>query len=157
MYLTRETQYALHGLIALARRPRGAVVPLAELAEEEALPGSFLAKIFQKLSRRGVLTASRGPGSGYSLNVSPETLPVLEVVHAVEGSDYLGRCPFWGRQCGAVAPCLLHDRWQVIQPQVEKLLRETTLADLAVADASRVGDRSAVAPGGARRARGGAS
>jgi Rrf2 family protein len=136
MRLTRETEYALRGLIALARRPRGTAVPLSGLAGADDLPASFLAKIFQKLARHGIVQARRGAGRGYTLAIAPEAVTVLEVIEAVEGSDYLDRCLFWGGRCGGSNPCLLHDRWASLKPQLQALLEGTTLADLTATSAS---------------------
>lgn len=137
MRLTRETEYALHGLAALARRDHDSPVPLAELADSEDLPASFLAKIFQKLARHGILQSVRGAGNGYLLSTSLESLSVLQVIEAVEGSDYLDRCIFWGGRCGGDNPCLLHDRWAELKPQLQAMLEQTTVADLASTAASR--------------------
>jgi Rrf2 family iron-sulfur cluster assembly transcriptional regulator len=130
MRLTRETEYALRGLTALARRPRGTAAPLSGLAVAEDLPASFLAKIFQKLARHGIVQAHRGAGRGYSLATAPEAVTVLEIIEAVEGSGYLDRCLFWGGRCGGTDPCMLHDRWASIKPDLQALLEGTTLADL---------------------------
>jgi Rrf2 family protein len=106
------------------------VVPLTELATSEQLPGSFLAKIFQKLARHGILTAHRGAGQGYELSVPPGAVSLLEIVTAVQGTDYLEHCVFWGGRCGS-PPCLLHDHWLRIRSEVRSLLEEMTLAELA--------------------------
>ncbi len=137
MRLTRETEYALQGLAALTRRNDPAPVPLAELAEAEDLPASFLAKIFQKLARHGILQSVRGAGNGYSLAAAPESLSVLQVIEAVEGSDYMDRCMFWGGHCGGENPCVLHERWAEVKPGLQAMLEETTLADLALAAKAR--------------------
>jgi Rrf2 family iron-sulfur cluster assembly transcriptional regulator len=108
-------------------------VPLSGLAVAEGLPTSFLAKIFQKLARHGIVEARRGAGRGYALATAPDSVTVLEVIEAVEGSDYLDRCLFWGGRCGGTSPCLLHDRWAGIKPQLQEWLEGTTLADLAEA------------------------
>ena len=135
MRLTRETEYALRGLTVLARRPRGTAVTLSGLAGVEDLPRSFLAKIFQKLARNGIVQARRGAGRGYTLAMAPEEVTVLEVIEAVEGSGYMDHCLFWGGHCGGSTPCLLHDRWANIKPQLQELLEGTTLADLTAASA----------------------
>src|SRR6266496_4123522 len=67
MQLTRESVYAIQGLAFLAQQPSGGAVALADVAATQNLPRSFLAKIFQKLARHGVLAAGRGPASGYVL------------------------------------------------------------------------------------------
>ena len=135
MRLTKETEYALRGLTALARQPQGTVVPVTGLAGAEDSPRSFLAKIFQKLARNGIVQASRGAGRGYSLVMAPEEVTVLGVIEAVEGSGYMDHCLFWGGHCGGSTPCLLHDRWANIKPQLQELLEGTTLADLTSASA----------------------
>ncbi len=130
MRLTRETEYALLGLRALARRGRHASVTIDEVATAEDLPRSFLAKIFQKLARHGILESSRGPGHGYRLIGTPGSISALRVVEAVEGSDYMDRCVFWGGRCGT-QPCLLHERFSSVKPLIRSVLEKTTLADLA--------------------------
>lgn len=130
MRLTRETEYALRGLAALARHPLGTALPLAGIATAEDLPASFLAKIFQKLARHGIVEARRGAGRGYTLAVVPDAVTVLEVIEAIEGSGYLDSCLFWGGRCADSNPCLLHERWASIKPRLKAVLEGTTLADL---------------------------
>lgn len=143
MRLTRETEYALRGLSLLARRPKGAAVVLREVARAEGLPSSFLKKIFQKLTRHGILRSSRGPGHGYALAAPPGAISLMDIVEAVQGPDYLERCVFWSGRCGASDPCVLHDRWLSVKPHVLALLENTTLADLA----PRFPRRRSLAPG----------
>ncbi len=140
MRLTRETEYALLGLRALARRPRGASVTIDEVATAEDLPRSFLAKIFHKLSRHGILESSRGPGRGFTLIRAPESVSSLEVIEAVEGPDYLDRCVFWSGRCGTV-PCVLHQRFLTLKPRILSVLKETTLAELTDSDQAATRER----------------
>jgi Rrf2 family protein len=130
--LTRETEYALHALCVLAHRERGAVVSVCEIANAGKLPASFLAKIFQKLARHGLLSSSRGAGKGYALAAPPEAISVLEIVEAIQGTDYLDQCMFWSAHCSRDNPCILHDRWEAVRLQLRGLLEGTSLADLAV-------------------------
>lgn len=143
MRLTRETEYALRGLAALTRRNDPEPLSLAEIADAEGLPPSFLAKIFQKLARHGILQSIRGAGKGYSLAAAPESLSVLEVIEAIEGSDYLERCIFWGGRCGGESPCMLHERWAEVKPAVKAVLENTTLAELAGVAAPPAGEVAA--------------
>ncbi|MBI3983644.1 MAG: Rrf2 family transcriptional regulator, partial [Gemmatimonadetes bacterium] len=55
MQLTKQSEYALQGLAFLAAADPERAIPLAEIAEAQHLPASFLAKIFQKLVRHGIL------------------------------------------------------------------------------------------------------
>ena len=97
MNLTRESEYALRGLVRLATYPPGCMVSHSEIAQAEELPAAFLAKIFQKLARHGVLEAERGRGSGYALRGSPAMTRIWKVFEAIEGSEALKRCLLWSR------------------------------------------------------------
>jgi len=127
--LTRESEYALKGLAVLAMRPVGDVVPLAEIAEVQQLPGTFLAKIFQKLARHGLLEADRGRGSGYMLRGAPSGIRIRDVLEAVEGPMALKRCLLWTGHCSETEPCPLHHRLEPLRTQLDQMLNEVTLAE----------------------------
>ncbi len=107
------------------------MVSSLEVATLEELPASFLAKIFQKLARHGILQSSRGSGHGYALAVAPEAISLMGIIEAVQGPNFMEQCVFWSGRCGGVNPCLLHERWLTVKPQIGALLEGTSLADLA--------------------------
>jgi len=108
MQLTRESEYALQGLAVLASHPVGDVIPLSRIAETQSLPTSFLAKIFQKLARHGLLSAGRGPGSGYALARPAASITLREILESVEGPEIFQHCLLWtGREDRD--PCPLHE------------------------------------------------
>lgn len=131
MNLTKESEYALRGLVRLAAYPPGQMVSHAEIAEAEQLPASFLAKIFQKLARHGVLEVERGRGNGYALRASPGQVLVAEVLEAVEGPEVLKRCLLWGAHRCETTPCPLHDRMGHLRERLDEMLTSMTLADFA--------------------------
>jgi Rrf2 family transcriptional regulator, iron-sulfur cluster assembly transcription factor len=132
MKLGRESAYAIEGLLALAAKPFGAVMLLRDIAQSRGVPESFLAKIFQKLTRGGVVVSSRGAIRGYALARKPKDLKVKEIFLAVEGSEFFDRCIFWSDRCADLNPCPLHFRWKKLrQKVVSELMEQTTLADLA--------------------------
>ena len=135
MNLTRESEYALKGLAWLAKYPVGTTVPMAEIAAEQQLPTTFLAKIFLKLARHSLLDADRGRGSGYRLRGEPSGIRVRDVLEAVEGPTALKRC-------------LLVDR---------PLQRDGTVPAASPAQAVPFAARSNVERGNTGRIRGGVS
>lgn len=131
MRLGRESEYAIEGLIALAVKPLGTVMLLRDIAKARVVPVNFLAKIFQKLTRAGILVSSRGAVRGYALARRPKDLKLKEIVLAVEGADLLERCIFWSDRCADTNPCVLHFRWKKMRQRIiGELMERTTLADL---------------------------
>jgi Rrf2 family protein len=131
MKLTRESAYALRGLAVLARRPTGDVVSLADVADSEGLPQTFLAKTFQKLARHGMLDAHRGPGRGYALSRDAADISIRDVLEAIEGDDLFRRCLFLSSHCSDEHPCPLHERLKDTVAGLRSAVERLTLADLA--------------------------
>ncbi len=139
MRLTKESEYALLGLAALAAEPPGGAVSLSSVAESHRLPREFLSKIFQKLVRHGLLTSGRGRGSGYALTRSPSSITLREVLEAVEGPRMLQQCLLWQEHCADENPCPLHYRLKELHPVIVSMLETVTLAEY-VADSNHLKD-----------------
>ncbi len=131
MKLSRESQYALLGLAYLARQPPGAMLQAAQVAEGAGLPGTFLAKIFRKLTRHGILRSFRGRERGYVLARAPRDISVREIVEAVDGPDVFQRCVFWADACSDEHPCLLHEAWRTVRPVMADLMGRMSLEEVA--------------------------
>jgi len=131
MQMTRESEYALMGLSHLAKQPSGVIISLGDLAAVNDLPASFLAKIFDKLVRHGLVVSHRGPGGGVALERDPSSIPVLDILEAIEGPRVLNRCLIWQGHCADTDPCPLHEWVHALVPKVESILQELTLADFA--------------------------
>jgi Rrf2 family transcriptional regulator, iron-sulfur cluster assembly transcription factor len=129
--LGRESEYAIDGLFVLAKKPLGTVMLLRDVAEAAGVPQNFLAKIFQKLARGGIVTSSRGAVRGYALSRRPRAIKVRQIFLAVEGSNLFDRCIFWSDRCAESNPCPMHFRWKKVRERViGELMERTTLANL---------------------------
>ena len=132
MKLGRESAYAIEGLLVLAKKPLGTAMLLRDIAASRGVPKSFLAKIFQKLTRSGIVSSSRGAIRGYALARRPKEIKVKEIFVAIEGPDLFDRCFFWSDRCADSNPCPMHFRLKRVKRQIiGKLMERTTLADLA--------------------------
>ena len=107
MQVTRASEYAMLGLLALARRSGGEVALLDVVAREEDVPVSFLGKIFQSLAKAGLVKSSRGSGGGFALTKPPGDITALEVIEAVEGPLALTRCLDEETGCEHAGGCAL--------------------------------------------------
>ena len=132
MKLGRQSAYAMEGLLVLAGHRFGTVMLLRDIARSRKVPESFLAKIFQKLTRSGLVVSSRGAVRGYALARKPKDISIKEVFLAVEGEDLFDRCIFWSDRCAESNLCPMHYRWKRVREKViGDLMERTTLADLA--------------------------
>ena len=145
MKLSRESEYGIKALVFLAKQEAEMVLMLSAIAQAEELPQGFLAKIFQKLTKHGLLLSYRGKQRGYALGKPPEQILLKEIVEAIEGPDIFDRCIFWSDKCVDSNPCLLHDWFKDIKPTLDEMVNQTTLADMVEKDSSSVAMPSAAA------------
>ena len=121
------------GLLNLARRAPGAMVMIEEISEQEDIPRSFLAKIFQSLAKAGLIRSVRGAGGGFHLVKKPSEITVLEVIEAIEGKIAFQRCLEEPSACDHVGGCALCGLFEQAQDRVKEIFSRTTLADLLAA------------------------
>ena len=108
MELTRKGEYAIRGIVHLARLPHGNVALLSEIAEAADVPQTFLAKIFQQFAKIGFIKSYRGTGGGFSLARSAADITLREVVEAVEGPIVPNRCVGVAAECERSTTCAIH-------------------------------------------------
>lgn len=95
------------------------------------IPQQFLQKILRILVRSGVLTSTRGIGGGFRLARPPADIVLREIVAPFEDNDALAICPFGNPDCGASAPCPVHDKWTAVHVAYRTFVETTTLEQLA--------------------------
>ncbi len=140
MNFSRECEYAVRGMVALAGASPRQVLTLQEVAARDGLPPGFLSKIFQKLVRHGLIQSHRGVQRGYTLAHPAPEITLRQILEAIEGPDLLDRCVFSHRRCGEEGQCLIHPYWRRVRGDVTKLFEEVSLRDLA-ASAARAPER----------------
>ena len=128
---SRACEYALTGLIEMARHPENELWRIQELAEMTNTPAPFLAKTFQLLVKGGILNSSKGRRGGFSFAHSPGKLSLLDIVEIVDGDTIAKECVLGFPECGDKNPCPFHEQWGPIRKRIIDTLGRKTLADLA--------------------------
>jgi Rrf2 family protein len=131
MLYTTTTEYAIRGLAEMACRSPDKLIMLDELVRGTDLPRDFLAKVFQKLVRGGVLRSSKGRSGGFILARPPHEITLMHIVEAIEGPQPLDVCVVGLAQCSDQMPCAQHDLYKPIRQRLKDYMNTTTLADLA--------------------------
>jgi len=131
MIFSSATEYAIRGVSELAARNAGGTVLLDELVAGTGLPRDFVAKIFQKLVRAGVLRSAKGRNGGFALAKPQHDITLMEIVEAVEGPQRMDACVVGLDRCNDHVPCAQHDLYKPIRQRLNDYLRTTTLADMA--------------------------
>ena len=131
MQITRAAEYAIRGVLYLCSQPEGSVCLLSEISERQQIPPSFLSKIFQSLTRAGIVSSSRGIGGGFMLGKSPREITLLDVLEAAQGEIALNLCLTDGSNCENKPNCPVYDVWREAQDHLTDLMRQHNFAELA--------------------------
>lgn len=131
MELTRKGEYAIRGIVFLAKQPAGKVILVSDVAEATGVSQTFLAKIFQSFAKLGLVNSFRGTGGGFVLGRPPSRITLRQVVEAVEGPIMPNRCLSGEGQCSREDECMVHPVWRKVQGEIASILDSVTLEDLA--------------------------
>lgn len=131
MKLTRGTDYGIRGILYLATQPYEKVTLLHEIAKEQDIPETYLAKIFQDLTKAGLVRSHRGARGGFSLVRPPSQITLRQVIEALQGPISLNRCLDVGELCARSGACPISRVLRQAQAELLRGLDAATLDTLA--------------------------
>ena len=129
--LSNSSKYALKAVLFLAVHSyRGHNILAKNISGPTQVPKAYLAKILQDLSRHNIVSSVRGPGGGFYLSEANRAVPLIKIIHTMDGNDRLMSCMLSLNECDAEHPCPLHDLVGDTKTRFVKKLEETTINDL---------------------------
>jgi len=129
MQVTRQADYAVRAIYYLALLGADKRASTSQIAKEQHIPPSFLAKIISQLSVAGLLHTSRGARGGVTLARDPKEITMLDVVEAIDGPIMLNECVENTHGCNFKLECPMQNLWCAIQDDLVGRLKGTTFAD----------------------------
>ncbi len=132
MKVTKATAYALHALMYMARHITQLPVTTNTIAKGEGIPPGYLAKIFQRLTKAGLVRGVKGRNRGHFFGRPPEEISLLEIIEAIEGKSLFDDCPLKHCECGGTPEnCFIFTQWIRATRKIRDLFEETTLTTVA--------------------------
>ncbi len=129
MRLTTKGRYAVTAMLDLALHGQAGPVSLADISSRQAISLSYLEQLFARLRRGQLVSSVRGPGGGYRLSRSCDSIYVAQIIDAVDE-------PVDATGCGGKADCqqgevcLTHHLWQDLSDEIHGFLSQISLATL---------------------------
>jgi len=119
---------AIHGISVIAYKSpqRLNVKQMAEILKSSE---AHLAKVFQKLSRAGLVNSLRGPHGGFAVSRSFDKITFLDVYEAIEGKLQRDICPLGGKKC-VFNGCSIGDSMCELSNKLYDSLKRSTLQEL---------------------------
>ena len=133
--LSKKADYALIAMKHLAIRPDAASASAREIAEQYNIPVELMAKVLQRLARRGLVTSHQGTRGGYRLARPTSQISVADIIQAIDGPLTMTACSTDEDQCEQYGKCSVRDPLWRIKDRILSTLATCSLEEMA-ADAA---------------------
>ena len=127
--LSHSVGYACTALGLLAAR--GEPMLIHDIAREGDIPASYLGKLVNTLSRKGVVQTRRGIGGGVGLAEGAAEMTLYEVCEMFGEPAIEMRCMLSTAECSEDRPCPCHDFWTAHRADLIAFLKSTTIRGMA--------------------------
>ena len=142
--LSKKADYALIAMKHLALRGDRGSSSAREIAGLYDIPIELMAKVLQRLVRRGLLASHQGTRGGYQLAKPPLQMTVADVIQAIDGPVTVTACSTDEGQCEQFSKCNVRDPLFRVRQRILAALDECTIAELAADPPQPVPARPAV-------------
>ncbi|HEX9653670.1 MAG TPA: Rrf2 family transcriptional regulator [bacterium] len=129
--LTKKSEYGIIALKYMLNQPAGTVIRAKEISAAYHIPTEIMAKILQKLARRGIVRSCQGSKGGYVLAKDGSEISLSEIIETIDGPVKLVECMDDDRcACTQLNYCNISDPFKLIQSQFKQFLSRISLSDI---------------------------
>lgn len=129
--LSKKADYALMAMKHLALRPEKGAASAREIAEQYDIPVELMAKVLQRLVRKGLLASHQGTRGGYHLIRPASAISVADVIQAVDGPLTVTACSTDEENCDQYSKCSVRDPLWKIKERILFALQACSISELA--------------------------
>ena len=136
--VSTRARYALHGLAYIAENSGRGPIRFEEIhrylkvyAPDLELSASYLAKVFQDISRAGFTEAVSGPRGGYRLGRPADQIRLIEIIETLDGASASQCCLLSVGNCSQKTRCRVGDLTRDAEIAFRSIFERETIASLA--------------------------
>ncbi|HKO05977.1 MAG TPA: Rrf2 family transcriptional regulator [Candidatus Acidoferrales bacterium] len=129
--LSKKADYGLIALKHLALHDGEGMASASDIAEIYGISGTLMAKVLQRLARKGLLRARHGSTGGYELAKNPAQITALEAISAIDGPVMITSCETSHGACDHSEVCTVRDPLRRVNDGIMQVLGAVTITSLA--------------------------
>ena len=126
--ITKKVEYALMAVRHL-HTEGNKLSSSTEIANSYNIPKPLLAKILQRLARKNIIKAIKGPSGGYVISKDPIKVKMTEFFEIMEGPIGIADCHY-DSSCAQIECCSIKDPINKLNNSVKSLFDNMTLAEI---------------------------
>lgn len=129
---SKTCEYAIRAVLYIAQKSEGGKrVNIKSIAKNINSPESFIAKILQQLTKKGIVQSVKGPNGGFFVNERSKENSIADIVKAIDGEELFTNCGLGLSQCSEEYPCPIHHQYKIIKQQITQMLESAKLSTLS--------------------------
>jgi Rrf2 family protein len=128
--LSQSAGYAILAMSCLAD-PGGAPIMIHEVAGRIKAPKPYLYKVFNALTKAGLVSSRRARQGGVILVRPAREVTLNQIAVAMDGERWRTSCLMGLSACSDGVPCPVHSFWTAERKRIFHELQSATLADVA--------------------------
>ena len=128
--ISKRVDYGLMALMHLAQNPDRAACSAREISETYRIPAELMAKILQRLVKKGILISQHGISGGYTLASPASTISAASVIEAIEGPLSMTNCVSGESYCTQFDRCNVKTPLQRLHEGVIQMLGQLTIGQM---------------------------
>lgn len=128
--ISQGAQYAISAIIAISKHGDERAVSASHLSKSLNCPTAYLSQILAKLKEPGILNSQRGLNGGVYLAKPIGEITMMQVIDAIDGSEFFSKCFMGIEGCGHIEPCPFHEFWSAERTKIQEWLEHTTFAQI---------------------------
>ena len=129
--ITKTVEYALISIRHIHNNGKGRLYTAREIASIYNIPQELLAKILQKLCRKGYLNGRKGANGGYSLSKNLENINLIDFIESIEGPVGVVKCSI-DLNCELLDICNIKNPMNQINHSIRKTLSKLSIHELTI-------------------------
>lgn len=129
--LSKKADYGLMAVKHLAIRAGQGACSAKDIAEAYNIPPQLMAKVLQKLVKRGLLESHHGINGGYVLARDPSRITAFEVINAIDGPLLITSCYTQRGECFQTVRCTVREPLRRVNESIVNVLNMMTISELA--------------------------
>jgi Rrf2 family protein len=129
---SNSSKYALKAVLYLAvHSSEDKKINIKNIAGPINVPLAYIAKILQDLSKKHLVSSTKGPKGGFYLSLENRQVKISDIIEAVDGEERIHSCLLSLSECDSSNPCSLHHLAFRQKQEILQNFSSTTLEDLS--------------------------
>jgi len=130
--LSNSSKYAIKAVLFLAlNTTQDKKLMVKDIFEPINVPQAYIAKLLQELSRKQIISSSRGSMGGFYLTKANRTHTIMDIIRALDTEKGIETCLLSLKYCDDNKPCPLHHSMDPYRSKLLSNLSAKTIEELS--------------------------